>query len=171
MAVNLPYPNMDYVPLDILTAAEMNQMVANDQYLANMWGLTDTNGIILPRHLSSGVGAVIDLGSNANGSWMKFNNGTMICFCTKDFGTQTFTVDFWSQFNRSNNQSMIATWPQPFNAVPVVSVAHECDGTFLVQAGSNASPTASPTYLLIKPKSNTAPASARLHFTAIGTYD
>lgn len=29
----LPYPSMSFVPLDILTAEEMNQMVANDQYL------------------------------------------------------------------------------------------------------------------------------------------
>lgn len=29
----LPYPSMSFVPLDILTAEEMNHMVANDQYL------------------------------------------------------------------------------------------------------------------------------------------
>jgi len=53
MAINLPFPNMDFVPLDILTAAEMNQMVANDAYLANMWATTDTNAIIQARHLGS----------------------------------------------------------------------------------------------------------------------
>ena len=29
----LPYPNMDFVPLDQLTANELDQMVQNDQYL------------------------------------------------------------------------------------------------------------------------------------------
>lgn len=29
----LPYPSMSFVPLDILTAEEMNHMVANDQYV------------------------------------------------------------------------------------------------------------------------------------------
>lgn len=31
----LPYPNMDFTPLDVLTAAELDQMVANDEYLRN----------------------------------------------------------------------------------------------------------------------------------------
>lgn len=52
MAITLPYI-LDFVPLDILTAAEMNQMAANDQYLANVWNTSDTNGIIQPLHLGS----------------------------------------------------------------------------------------------------------------------
>ena len=56
--LNLPYPNMDFVPLDILTAAEMNQMVANDQALATFAnGLADgtnlSDGIVLTRHLAA----------------------------------------------------------------------------------------------------------------------
>lgn len=37
MAINLPYPDMDFVPLDILTANELDQMVANIEYLANVF--------------------------------------------------------------------------------------------------------------------------------------
>ena len=51
MAATLPYPNMDFTPLDVLTAAEMDQMVANDKYLADFCtGLTNgtnlENGMI-----------------------------------------------------------------------------------------------------------------------------
>ena len=54
----LPYPNLDFVPLDILTAAEQNMLVANINYLSTFSaGLADgsnlSNGIILPRHFSS----------------------------------------------------------------------------------------------------------------------
>lgn len=35
MAVTLPYPDLDFVPLDVLTAEEMNQIVANYTYIAN----------------------------------------------------------------------------------------------------------------------------------------
>ncbi len=46
MAVTLPYPNMDFTPLDVLTAAEMDQMVANDKYLADFCaGLADGTNI------------------------------------------------------------------------------------------------------------------------------
>lgn len=58
MSVALPYPNMDFTPLDILTAAEMDKMVANDQYLANFCaGLADGtnigNGVIQAFNFSS----------------------------------------------------------------------------------------------------------------------
>lgn len=53
----LPYPNMDFTPLDILTAAEMDQMVANDQYLRDFCaGLADgtnlSDGVIQARKLN-----------------------------------------------------------------------------------------------------------------------
>lgn len=34
MAQSLPYPSMDFTPLDILTANELDQMVANIEFLA-----------------------------------------------------------------------------------------------------------------------------------------
>lgn len=33
--MSLPYPSMTFVPLDVLTAEEMNQLVANIEFLAN----------------------------------------------------------------------------------------------------------------------------------------
>lgn len=35
MALSLPYPDLDFVPLDVLTAEEMNEIVANYSYIAN----------------------------------------------------------------------------------------------------------------------------------------
>lgn len=43
MALVLPYPDMDFVPLDILTAAEMNELVANIEYVANQFPLATAN--------------------------------------------------------------------------------------------------------------------------------
>ena len=37
MALTLPYPNMDFTPLDILTADEMDQLVANIEYIATLF--------------------------------------------------------------------------------------------------------------------------------------
>lgn len=56
MAAVLPYPNMDFTPLDVLTAAEMDQMVANDKYLADFCtglanGTNLENGMIPLRKL------------------------------------------------------------------------------------------------------------------------
>lgn len=43
MALTLPYPDMDFVPLDILTAAEQDQLVANIEYIANQFPLGNAN--------------------------------------------------------------------------------------------------------------------------------
>ena len=40
MALVLPYPSMVFVPLDVLTAEEMNQIVANYEFIANQFPLT-----------------------------------------------------------------------------------------------------------------------------------
>ena len=37
MALILPYPNLDFVPLDVLTAEEMNEIVANYTFIANQF--------------------------------------------------------------------------------------------------------------------------------------
>lgn len=39
MALTIPYPDMDFVPLDVLTAEELDQMVANIEYIANCFPL------------------------------------------------------------------------------------------------------------------------------------
>lgn len=43
MALTLPYPNLDFVPLDVLTAEQMNQMVANTNYIANQFPISSSN--------------------------------------------------------------------------------------------------------------------------------
>lgn len=42
MAVTLPYPDMEFVPLDILTAQEQNQLVTNIEYLAGVFPLASS---------------------------------------------------------------------------------------------------------------------------------
>ena len=39
MALTLPYPSMVFVPLDILTAEEMNELVSNIEYISNQFPL------------------------------------------------------------------------------------------------------------------------------------
>lgn len=40
MALTLPYPDLDFVPLDVLTAEELNEIVANYTYISNQFPLT-----------------------------------------------------------------------------------------------------------------------------------
>lgn len=43
MALTLPYPDMVFVPLDILTAEEQNQLVGNIEFLANQFPIGTSN--------------------------------------------------------------------------------------------------------------------------------
>ena len=43
MALNLPYPALTFVPLDVLTAEEMNQIVSNYTYISNQFPLATAN--------------------------------------------------------------------------------------------------------------------------------
>lgn len=43
MSLALPYPSMVFVPLDVLTADEMNHIVANYEFIANQFPITSDN--------------------------------------------------------------------------------------------------------------------------------
>ena len=43
MALTLPYPGLVFVPLDILTAEEQNEIVANYTYIANQFPISASN--------------------------------------------------------------------------------------------------------------------------------
>lgn len=77
MAASLPYPSIVFVPLDVLTAEELNQMAQNTTFLANL----------VPESLIDAiypVGSVMIRGDNANytnflgGTWEKFAAGTVL---------------------------------------------------------------------------------------------
>lgn len=60
MALSLPYPSIVFVPLDVLTAEELNQMAQNTEFIANQFPIASANidwtGI-------AKTGKVIDLGT------------------------------------------------------------------------------------------------------------
>lgn len=61
MALTLPYPNLSFVPLDILTAEEMNEIVANYSYIANQF---PTAGIPVITMTTTDPGEGVDLEAN-----------------------------------------------------------------------------------------------------------
>lgn len=56
----LPYPNMDFVPLDILTATELDQLVANIEAInnSNITATAIANGAVMASKFGSDVTAV-----------------------------------------------------------------------------------------------------------------
>lgn len=67
----------------------------------------------------SGWEEVTDMsGSNANGSWIKFDDGTMICYINYEYTVASFGTD--GSFYYANVDDVL--FPQTFYSKPVVNV-------------------------------------------------
>lgn len=88
MALTLPYPDLDFVPLDILTAEEMNEIVANYTYIANQFPPT------VPYVISEEEGT-INLGNTTAEAILSATipeSGTYLCIATGLFGSDSATI-------------------------------------------------------------------------------
>lgn len=93
----LPYPDMDFTPLDILTAAEMDQMVANDQYLRDFCaGLADgtnlSDGVIQARKIDHGSSNFY-VSRYAQDQTISASSETVVQFPVNDF-TETEGISY-----------------------------------------------------------------------------
>lgn len=119
----LPYPDMDFTPLDILTAAEMDQMVANDQYLRDFCaGLADgtnlSDGVIQARKL--------DLSSFTNNpKFIQAGTKPVRAYHSNSSGGSE-TITFSTPFD--NTPAVIAT-PIAFSVFGIVSNVSDISAT------------------------------------------
>ena len=118
-----------------------------------------------PVHLSTLASAIIEYGSNSNGHYLKYSNGTLICW-------QTVTV------NRAVNtawgslyESAAIQWgyPHAFVSNPVFTASRYRGTACFIEYAGNGSYTTSPNVHLVRP--NTAAAADSVFgFMAIGKW-
>ena len=108
--------------------------------------LATNGGAFFGTATNSGNGAIMESGSNANGSFIKFADGTMIC--SRQFSSTTVSA---------LTVSGVINWTYPvaFTAIPVISVALKVDFSGTNEAGwftgdSSAADTVSATRFLIR---------------------
>ena len=87
--IALPYPDIEFIPLDVLTAAEQNQLIANINALADFVnGLSNGDnlsiGAISPSHLAAGLASYFTREVGPVGKWI---DGSDIYKKTIEFGT------------------------------------------------------------------------------------
>ena len=63
------------------------------------------------------VNGIVESGSNENGNWIKYNDGTMICTATKLFENVSVT-NSWGNLYETAELSL-GNFPQPFISTPV----------------------------------------------------
>ena len=62
------------------------------------------------------VNGIVESGSNENGNWIKYNDGTMICTATKLFENVSVTNSWGSLYE--TEELILGNFPQPFISTP-----------------------------------------------------
>lgn len=152
---NLPRPATSYNILNMAASSATNTSLAiswaSDPTVINAYiraqSATYTDWIELA---SSGNNALIEFGSNANGSFTKFPDGTLVCY------------------HNINSSSGPWTYPSAFNSVPRVSASVDSSGA-ANRSASTSSTTATSTNLAVYDTSNTLVTTA-VNLIAIGRW-
>lgn len=118
----LPYPSMDFVPLDVLRADELDQLVANIEYLNTQLGVTNSDVYITPGTVTFQPGMLYGT-TGAEYDKMQFylttdksmKNVTPVSANLID-GVNNYYGALWSTSDGANNFFR----PDPGNAISVV---------------------------------------------------
>ena len=124
MALTLPYPSMVFVPLDILTAEEMNELVSNIEYISNQFPLASaalaSNSITTDKIANGAVTSdKIDFATQKpNGDIVIQLNGVQIVSMRRSFDVNISNP--WGSWY----DAVVGyfDYPEPFDDLPVVTV-------------------------------------------------
>lgn len=105
---------------NIKIAQLTNQINISDTDLILIESATSTNKMTvgkLKELLGISSGGIVESGSNSNGSYIKFGDGTMVCY-------HNMTMDDWVSIPRGalySTSSKVWTFPVPFALTPTVT--------------------------------------------------
>ena len=85
--------------------------------------INDTNLNQMQTNIENAINGIVESGSNANGNYIKFADGTMIC-TKKVTGTAEITEQYYNYFYHTgdNDYFDLGNYAQEFIAVPVLNV-------------------------------------------------
>ena len=99
---------------------------------------------------TSTLSAIVSRGSNSNGEWIRFEDGTQICTKRENMGTVSHT-NAWGSWYESTSLSL-GNWAKEFAYQPTVSAITE--GTaFWIEAIISPSKTSAGSCFLARPDS------------------
>lgn len=109
---------------------------------------------------------IIESGSNDNGSWIKYSDGTMICYKSTGEIDMNITTSWGSLYE--GNLSL-GNFPAEFIETPTISVTPFGSGMLIEQGGFHASETSWGVLTCVRPNS-VENVKARFHLIAIGKW-
>lgn len=105
----LPYPSMDFVPLDVLTADELDQIVANINAINNNSSVPTASiadGAVTVQKLAS---AVQDAYSYKAGDVVTFSNQILCCTIADSAGSQSYLLPVAKSLDRVSSATIRIT--------------------------------------------------------------
>lgn len=112
--------------------------------------ISATNLNNLQDNVENAINGIIESGSNANGNYIKYADGTMICRKKMDFGKKAVSNPWGSLYE--SEELDIGNYPQAFIETPVISVM-PLDTFFVEKNGSNVSKTGWGSFWAVRPVS------------------
>ena len=112
------------------------------------------------------AGYIVESGSNDNGSYIKYSDGTMICYKS----TSEITIDITTAWGSLYEGSLtVGNFPVEFLKTPTILVTPFGSGMLIEQGGANASKTSWGTITVVRPMSVSG-VKAKFHLFAIGRW-
>lgn len=110
-------------------------------------------------------GTIVEQGSNNDGTYIKYENGTMICY-----GKKTQTLAITSQSGQVYYNSIIFTFPEEFIEAPVAVPALTQTGGILFTSLGNNFPIATQVQVRVLSMVSNASANVTASYIAIGKW-
>ncbi len=111
-------------------------------------------------------GYIVESGSNTNGEYIKFSDGTMICYKVTDTIAMNIDIAWGSMYEGSVD---IGQFPANFTETPAISASPFGSGMLVEQAGANATQNSWGLVTAVRP-TPVQNVSARFYLIAIGKW-
>lgn len=93
-------------------------------------GECEVRNVIANIKSRSSLKDIFDMGSNANGNWIKYSDGTMECWGSKTFSNLAVTTATGSAFYANSVSTPMGNFPQTFIEAPKFMVTCNCPSDY-----------------------------------------
>ena len=122
----VPHNNLQpYIVTNYIIKAKMT-IVTNGEVIQEN-GTASTTNVYSASAVDNKLAQIVESGSNTNGSYIKYSDGTMICYGSTSLN-EVSVSDYYSFCKRTN--SLTITFPMEFDEVPNVTITNQGFGIF-----------------------------------------
>lgn len=157
--------------IDALTKTTAGDSGAKNIGASTITGLTGTNVQALLESVKKYADEMIVSGSNENGSYIKYPDGTLICRSNQVFPSVAINNAAGALFYCPSSETKLADYPMTFVGIPscTISATSDLGNIFWVAGDGHGTTTKPPTFSLMRHVSSTL-TGVRVSYVAVGRW-